>query len=131
MSTYLLDTHTLIWLLLTPNKVPSHARELLADPRNTRLVSAVTAMEITLKHRLGKMPEADALVRSWAKGLTDVMATETPLTVRQGFMAGALDWNHKDPFDRMLVATAIDLDVPLVSGDAMMPSAPGLNLLWQ
>ena len=131
MSTYLLDTHTLIWLARDPERVPARVRTILADRNNTRLVSAVSAMEITLKYRLGKLPEGETFVRDWHGTMTKLMATETPLTPAQGFMAGALDWDHKDPFDRMLVATAIDLGAPFVSGDTMMPTAPGLDSLWR
>lgn len=131
MSAYLLDTHALVWLVSAPERIPVAARDLLANPGATILVSAVTAWEIATKHRLGKMPEAEQLIQNWSGVMADLVATETPLTTRQGFMAGSLDWQHKDPFDRMLVAQAIDLGVPLVSGDGVMPTAPGLDLLWR
>ena len=131
MSAYLLDTHALIWLVRDPERVPEYVRSILADPDNIRLVSAVSAMEITLKHRLGKLPEGDTFVDDWRGTMFELMATETPLTPAQGFAAGALEWDHRDPFDRMLAAQAIDLGLPLVSGDRAMLTAPGLDVLWK
>lgn len=131
MSLYLLDTHALIWLVKEPNRIPEFTRELLADPDNTRIVSAVSAMEITLKYRLGKWPQIRDLIENWDAAVQTLMAIETPLTPKQAFLAGSLDWEHRDPFDRMLVAQAIDLKVPLVKADAKITELPGLEILWK
>ena len=130
MSAYLLDTHVLIWLARCPERIPGATRALLADPSVTRFVSAVSAMEITTKYRLGKMPDGEPFVDNWEWALGELMATQTPLTAAQGFAAGALDWEHRDPFDRMLAAQAMDLGVPLVSGDAVMRTLPSLTICW-
>jgi len=127
---YLLDTHVLIWLACSPERVPLGIRTQLADPQNRRLVSAVTAMEITTKYRLGKLPQGEPFVRDWDRTLDRLMATEIPLTAAQAHAAGSLVWDHRDPFDRMLAAQAIDLCVPLVSGDTRMATLPGLDVRW-
>jgi PIN domain nuclease of toxin-antitoxin system len=130
VSVYLLDTHVLIWLVNRQRRIPTATRALLADEANALLVSAVTAMEITTKYRLGKMPEAEPFVRDWSGALDRLMATEVPLTPAQGFAAGGLAWPHGDPFDRMLAAQAMNLKVPFVSGDKVMSTLPGLDLRW-
>lgn len=130
MAAYLLDTHTLVWLARDPARIPARARALLSEPDTIRLVSAASAMELTTKYRIGKMPEAETFVNDWHGTLRQLLATETPLTPKQAFDAGLLDWPHKDPFDRMLAAQAIDLKVPLVTRDPAMTALPQLQVIW-
>ena len=130
MTSYLLDTHVVIWLACSPKRVPEDILTQLADPQNRRLVSAVTAMEITTKYRLGKLPEGELFVQDWDGTLDRLMATQISLTPAQGHAAGSLEWDHRDQFDRMLAAQAIDLGVPLVSADACMATLPGLDVRW-
>ena len=130
MQAYLLDTHTLIWLARSPEKVPLRTRELLSASHAKRFVSAVTAIELTTKYRNGKLPEAETFINDWDGSLSKLMADEIPLTARQGFRAGLLDWAHRDPFDRMLAAQAIDLDIPLISIDPAMSTLPALKVVW-
>jgi len=56
VSSFLLDTHVWLWLQTTPERLPDHVRELLADPANTLLLSAASSWEIAIKYRLGKLP---------------------------------------------------------------------------
>ena len=130
MTAYLLDTHALLWLVNNPKRIPAATHALLADESNDLLVSAVTAWVITTKHRLGKLPEAEPLVCGWPEMIDRLLAIEVPLTPTQGFAAGRLVWQHGDPFDRMLAAQAIDMRVPLVSGDKVMATLPGLDVCW-
>jgi PIN domain nuclease of toxin-antitoxin system len=51
------------------------------------------------------------------------------VTLEHGLLAGRLDWEHRDPFDRMLVAQATIENVPLVSKDSAM-AASGVRLIW-
>jgi len=130
LAAYLLDTNVLIWLPSHIERVPPGVLDLLADPATTRVVSAVSAMEIATKYRLGKLPDGYPFVADWSGTISELMATETPLTPAQGLAAGLLDWDHKDPFDRMLAAQALDLKIPLVSADVKMKECPGLTVLW-
>lgn len=71
----LLDTHVFVWLLGEPSMVGDDARALLADRRNEVLVSAVSAMEVSTKVRLGNFESAGRLVESWSARVADIQAS--------------------------------------------------------
>ena len=101
----LLDTHVLLWATLKPDLLPERLRSQLSNPDHTLLLSAATAWELSIKHHLGKLPEAEPLL-----AFTDVArqlgADVLSISAAHAVQAGALDWAHRDPFDRMLVAQA-------------------------
>ncbi len=113
----LLDTHVLLWALMEPGKLSPRAREILKDPANTVLVSPASAWEISTKHRLGRLPAAESVVRGYRHHLTTLMATEIPITSEHALLAGSLGAEHRDPFDRMLAAQALVEGVPLLTAD--------------
>ena len=101
----LLDTHVLLWATLKPELLPQRLTFQLLKPEHTLILSAATAWELSIKHHLGKLPEAAPLL-----AFTDVArqlgADVLSISVAHAVQAGALDWAHRDPFDRMLVAQA-------------------------
>jgi PIN domain nuclease of toxin-antitoxin system len=125
----LLDTHVLVWWLTDAPDLPSSMRGLIASRENTVFVSAASCWEIAIKVRSGKWSEAAGLV----PGMTDVLARAglTPLavTVSQAERAGLLDAAHKDPFDRLLAAQALEEGLTLVSVDPVFRQIDGLDLL--
>lgn len=127
---YLLDTHSLLWALTDPSRLGSLAHEALADRSSSLVVSAVTAWEIATKHRLGKLPQADALLGAYSRHLDRLGAERLPVSEEHALLAGRLDWAHRDPFDRMLAAQAILESLTLVTADEAFTSLPGITLLW-
>lgn len=125
----LLDTHVFVWLLGEPHLVGDDARTLLADRGNEVLVSAVSAMEVSTKVRLGKFESAGRLVESWSARVADIQGSELAITTEHALLAGSLDWVHRDPFDRLLAAQAIIENLTLVSTDPAMPGLGGLRVL--
>ncbi|CAN5346112.1 type II toxin-antitoxin system VapC family toxin [soil metagenome] len=126
----LLDTHALLWVLTEPARMPDQLIERLSDPANELLVSAASAWECATKHRLGKLPGADAVLASFADHLANLGATEVPISTADALLAGSLNWAHRDPFDRVLAAQSIRRSVPLVSRDPVFSSLPGVGVLW-
>lgn len=63
MTRLLIDTHVLLWLLLTPDRIPDRTRKQLSDPTADVSVSAASAWEIAAKYRLGKLAGAESVVR--------------------------------------------------------------------
>lgn len=112
----LLDTNVFLWLQTEPERLGG-ALPLLEDPTTTRLVSAVVGWEIAIKHALGRLtlPQPPDLwvPRMMAAGVM----TPLPIELAPALAAGALPPIHGDPFDRLLVAQAQHLDVPLITGD--------------
>lgn len=127
--THLLDTHVFLWLLGAPSRVPAEVRIRLADPATELLVSAVSAMEVATKVRLGKLASARHLVDTWPDRVAEIGARELPLTTQQALLAGSMRCSHRDPFDRMLVAQALTLNVSLVTDDAAIHGIPTLRVL--
>ena len=116
----LLDTHALLWALVSPAKLGKKARVVIEDPDNIRVVSAVSAWEIATKFRLGKLDEAEDVVRDYTRHLTTLMAEELPITSRHALAAGLWEAQHRDPFDRMLAAQSVVEGLALVTNDVAM-----------
>lgn len=121
MSGLLLDTHVIVWLASSFHRVPVRVRNTL-EAADDLWVSPVSSFEIAQKVRLGKLPGAEGILARWDELLDELMATETPLTHREMAKAGSLLWEHRDPFDRMLVATAQLQGMQIVTKDAAIRS---------
>ncbi len=126
--TYLLDTHVLLWLHAEVGRVPAQVRDLLADRANRLVVSAVSALEVATKLRLGKL-SAPGLVESWGRRTDDIGAESLPISAEHALLAGGMDWAHRDPFDRLLVAQATIEGMTLVTVDAALTGLPAPRLL--
>ena len=127
----LLGTHVLVWALPSPDHLSPRAREALAGS-SERIVSAASLYEITYKTRLGKWPEVTGLLRFdldarlRADGFEVAAATGAIME-----RAGQFDWTHRDPFDRVIVATAQLRRLALVSKDETLDGAPGgIERVW-
>ncbi|MGD0801432.1 MAG: type II toxin-antitoxin system VapC family toxin [Terracidiphilus sp.] len=112
---YLLDTHTAILALDTPEKLTVSARNAVLS--GTNFLSIVSYWEIMLKSMKGTLDVGDP--RSWWFDALDQLAA-TPLPLRPQHIAGvyALRPIHKDPFDRMLIAQAAAEGLALVTNNA-------------
>lgn len=122
---YLLDTNVLIWLATNPTEIPPALTAKLADAHYL-YVSAITGFEIAQKHREGKLPGGDIIVAGWNHLLRTIQAIEIPLLPQDAIEAGQLDWDHRDPFDRMLVAQARSRGLILVTKDRDIREYPGV-----
>jgi PIN domain nuclease of toxin-antitoxin system len=129
----LLDTHAWIWSLLDSRRLSAPIRNLLGAAGPV-LVSVVSIYEVAHKSRLGKWPEAAPKVdrlneEAHAQGVRLV-----DIDGRAALLAAQLDWAHRDPFDRLIAATAILRGATLISADAQfddlkaLPNWPGR--LW-
>lgn len=126
----LLDTHAFIWWFEGSRRLPTPAREAIADDGNDVFVSAASAWEIATKHRLGRLAGVDVLARSIPEYITSQRFESLAVTVEDGVRAGALAGPHRDPFDRMLVAQALAHGLTLVSSEAPFDRY-GVQRLWE
>lgn len=127
---YLLDTHTLLWALTAPERLGPQARPAIAERSAGLTVSAVSAWEIATKQRLGKLPQADALVGGYSRHLERLGAERLPITDEHALLGGRLEWTHRDPFDRMLAAQAIIESLTLITADPAFSELGGVATLW-
>lgn len=125
----LLDTHALIWWLAGDEALSRRAREAIADEVNEIAVSAASAMEIATKFRIGKLPGAALLAQSFEEIIAEQGFGELPISVHHARLAGEMNIDHKDPFDRLLIAQAQADDLVLVSNEALFDGF-AIKRLW-
>ncbi len=125
----LLDTHALLWAVLAPRSLSRRASTIIADPGNEILVSAASAWEIATKVRLGKLPGAEALERSFLDVMSSAGYVLLPIDTAAALEAGRFAVEHRDPFDRVLAAQALAENIPILSNDRML-DAFRVQRLW-
>lgn len=113
----LLDTHALLWWLDGDRRLSAKARRAIGDRSNTILVSAASSWEITTKARLGRLPGATAVAANVAACVAGQGFQALDITLLHAQRAGRLPGEHRDPFDRMLIAQSQIDDVAVVSDD--------------
>jgi PIN domain nuclease of toxin-antitoxin system len=112
----LLDTHTLIWALEGSSKLSKLARGTIENPQNEILVSAVSAWEIAIKKALGRLRVPDDLIEA----IDAAGFTRRALGFAEARRLESLPPLHSDPFDRMLVAHALEEGAAIVTRDAAL-----------
>jgi PIN domain nuclease of toxin-antitoxin system len=115
----LLDTHILLWVISTPERLSEQDRAMILDPTNDVLFSAVNIWEIAIKAAL-RRPEFQARPEAVAEEARDIGFVE--LSVHSGVAARVADLPliHRDPFDRLLVAQAIAEPAIFYTADARL-----------
>ncbi|MDX2081411.1 MAG: type II toxin-antitoxin system VapC family toxin [Terrimicrobiaceae bacterium] len=130
----LLDTCALLWALQDTARLSPAARRELKDPKNSISVSVVSFLEIGIKSGLGKLILREAEPEDIPRFVGEVGWEIAPLSADVAASAGRLPrpTEHRDPFDRLLVWTAIREDYVLVSRDNAMRiySPHGLKVCW-
>ena len=119
----LLDTHAFAWVLLDHPALSDDARRTIARADAVR-VSPVSFYEIRQKVRLGRWPEMAPFVAELPDLLAQAGLLAAALTPAIALRASLLDWEHRDPFDRLIAATAEVTGVRLVSRDAAFDGLP-------
>lgn len=115
----LLDTHILLWLIYSPEKIPKHWLILLKNPENQLYVSHLTYWEISLKFSLSKLTLEGATPEDMpilAQQMGIISVSPSAIILSSIHKLSAID-GHKDPFDRALIWTAICEKLTLVSHD--------------
>lgn len=110
--------------------LPAKIRKLMMDPETERIVSAVSITEIAIKASVGRLVMAR---NSVSQLLADLKTTIIPFKPSHAMRLFDLPLHHTDPFDRMLIATALTEKLPLVGGDEYFPAykPEGLQVIWK
>jgi PIN domain nuclease of toxin-antitoxin system len=124
----LLDTHVFLWLLTQPERLGGHLR-LLEDRRNALLVSAVSSWEIAIKHALGRLSLPEPPERYVPERLRAIGAEALAIEHTHALAVASLPPLHGDPFDRLLVAQAGLLAVPIITADPAVAQYPVETLM--
>lgn len=126
----LLDTHVWFWALQAPEKLGKASRAALADLKNDLHVSPVSTLELGQLVSVGRI-ELRGTLDAWVRrGLPALDLHSLDLTHPIALLAYALPGEfHKDPADRMLVATAIHHGLTLVTADERLLAYPHAMVL--
>lgn len=128
MNGLLLDTHSFLWFA-TGDAALSVVAQQAIQATSDVYVSAATAWEVRTKYRLGKLPRAAALAHDLTTVVQRLEFTELGITFADGDLAGSLEGAHHDPFDRMLIAQALNHRLALVSNGSVFDDF-GVTRLW-
>jgi PIN domain nuclease of toxin-antitoxin system len=117
----LLDTHVWLWMLTDPARLAG-VEDVITDARNQLLLSAASTWELAIKVGLGRLDLPVHLETYVPERMRATGVTPLPIEHRHTVELAALPPIHRDPFDRLLVAQARVLDVPLVTADRRLPA---------
>jgi PIN domain nuclease of toxin-antitoxin system len=125
----LLDTHTFLWFIAGDPQLDAYARQLIEESNNERYLSVASVWEITVKSSLGRLiipTPPTTLIREhvWANAI-DLLA----ITPEHFDTLHTLPYHHKDPFDRLLIAQAMQEGMLLVTKDQAF-SAYNVQVTW-
>ena len=129
MTSYILDTCTLIWQCTDPKRISETAKEAIETAQTPLLLSDVSAIELALKWQSGKLDIPDP-PRHWLEkqiavwGLTCLSLSRFDI-----YRATELPNHHRDPFDRWLVASALNENATILSPDSAIHQYP-VSCLW-
>jgi PIN domain nuclease of toxin-antitoxin system len=113
----LLDTHVFFWWGMNSPRLAAHHRALFDNRAEPIYVSSVSAWEIAIKVKLGKWADAAQLVPGLEQLVRDSGLQPLELSIKQAERAGSLELIHRDPFDRLLAAQALDLGIKIATID--------------
>lgn len=118
MMRYLIDTQILIWSIITPEKLSPLVTNILQS--NEIVVSQIAFFEIAIKQKIGKLQEFDLSIESLNYRVEQDGFYVLPLKINHITAYGAIPLipEHRDPFDRILLATALSEQYPIISNDA-------------
>ena len=128
MTGVLIDTHVWAWTLIDEWRLSKSA---LAEitMADTVWISPLSVYEIAQKVRLNKWPEMVRLVGKLDDLITLQLGQVAQISPTIALRAGTLDWPHRDPFDRIIAATALVMDLTLISADTVFDTLP-LRRCW-
>lgn len=127
---YLLDTCALLALQDSGKALSRKVRSMLEGAESKVFVSSISAFEIGQKSATRRLTLPCPLDQWFPSMLKHHLLTEAPVTATISITATSLPPIHKDPFDRIIIATAMKLGVPIITSDQMIPSYPGILTYW-
>jgi len=117
----LLDTHTALWMVNEHEKLSPAAKTLLHNDEHTLFISMASLWEMAIKVSLGKLSELDGGMSVFMAKM-EIMPIELfPITTDHIRMVESLPFVHRDPFDRLIIATAMADNMTILTADSNIP----------
>jgi PIN domain nuclease of toxin-antitoxin system len=129
VTAVLLDTHAWVWSLTGDARLSAKAAALITQADSV-LVSPISFFEIGQKVRIGKWPEMEPFVNDLPNLLVEQGGRVAALAPAICAKGATLIWEHRDPFDRLIAASALELGIPLISADEVFDTLSALNRFW-
>ena len=125
----LLDTHAFLWWVEGAPALGRRAKAAVADPDNEVFFSVASCWELAIKLSLGKLRLAQALDRFIPEQLTQNGFSLFAVDFRHVIGVADLPFHHRDPFDRLLAAQALQDRLAIVSADRVFRKY-GVTVVW-
>jgi PIN domain nuclease of toxin-antitoxin system len=120
----LLDTHAFLWFVTADPRLSSSAAAHLAEPETRVFVSVVSAWELVIKLRTGKLALDQSIAEWWSFNTAENGFEVLNITADDVLAVDPLPLHHRDPFDRLLIAQAITRDLRIVTADEAFAAYP-------
>ena len=125
----LLDTCTFLWITNDSPRLSEEAHRLFSDPGNDVFLSSISAWEIIIKHRLGKLPLPSAPREFVHRYRERHRIPPLELDENSIFRLDELPELHRDPFDRMLICQSIQHNLIVLTPDPKIQQYP-IKVIW-
>jgi len=128
---YLMDTHTFLWAVKNPRRLGVSALAIIENPDTRLFLSSISAFEVAYKQQTNKLdPTYENVVKNYTQYARLLGAEDLPLALAHTFLAGSMEWDHKDPFDRFIVAQASLENLAIITNDVQIQAHPWVDVIW-
>jgi PIN domain nuclease of toxin-antitoxin system len=122
---FLLDTQAFVSAF--QGTMPLSVQERLSNPDDERILSSISIVEIAIKNSIGKL---DMSKDETNRAIGDLRITVLPFQSQHGTALFSIPLQHRDPFDRMILATAYVEKLPIVTADQIFRRYAGIKVIW-
>lgn len=129
-TTYLIDSQVLLHAMVAPRLLSAKARRIISNMDETILASAASAYELGYKFRRGKLPGFEKVFVGYEHHVRRIASLTITITAEHALAAASLEWDHQDPFDRLIAAQALVEGAALITSDAALHSFAPVNTVW-
>jgi PIN domain nuclease of toxin-antitoxin system len=128
----LLDTHALLWFIEGDSQLSQNAKKLIEDPENEVYVSHISFLEISIKLKIGKLQLLKSLRGIYDDALTaGIELLDLEFEHIENYQSVPLVADHRDPFDRVLIATALHENLSIITIDEKFENYKHIiNVIW-
>ena len=127
--TYLIDTHVLLWIVGFEEKLSKKVTDLYLDENNEILISMASVWEIAIKSSLNKLDIGLPLSKFVEEHILANNIQILNFSLPQIYRIETLPYHHRDPFDRAIIAQAINENIPVITRDKHFPIYD-INCVW-
>jgi PIN domain nuclease of toxin-antitoxin system len=119
MNRYLLDTHCLLWFQENNKDIPNRVMDVLKSTENEVFFSQISLFEIAIKQKIGKLPDFKVSISEIYEQAFSDLFTFLPILNQHLFQYQNIPLieSHRDPFDRLLIATAKEENLTIITAD--------------